>query len=374
MKLPRFGVEEWLNVHETSATYDIAGVSISALTLDELFALSGTIPEDFYKKLQSTKLNYGWIEGSPAFKEAVSQLYEHVAPEQILQTNGATGANLLVLYSLIEPGDHVISLYPTYQQLYDIPKSLGAEVDLWQIEEEHGWLPDLEKLRQLIRPNTKMICINNANNPTGAVMDRTYLEELAEIADEVGAYILSDEVYRSFSELDVPSIIDVYDKGIAVNSLSKTYSLPGIRVGWVAANHQVTEILRDYRDYTMICAGVFDDMVAQLALASRQEILKRNRRILEENLAILDQWIEEEPLVSYIRPAVVSTSFVKIAVEMPMEDFCLQLLQEHGVLLVPGNRFDRDGYVRLGFACEQETLIKGLEKLSQFLRRFDNKN
>ncbi|HEP1787282.1 TPA: aminotransferase [Streptococcus suis] len=374
MKLPRFGVEEWLNVHENSAIYDIAGVSISSLTLEELFALSGTNPEDFYKKLQGTKLNYGWIEGSPEFKEAVSQLYEHVAPEQILQTNGATGANLLVLYGLIEPGDHVISLYPTYQQLYDIPKSLGAEVDLWQIEEENGWLPDLEKLRQLIRPNTKMICINNANNPTGAVMDRVYLEELAEIASEVGAYILSDEVYRSFSGLDVPSIIEVYDKGIAVNSLSKTYSLPGIRVGWVAANHQVTDILRDYRDYTMICAGVFDDLVAQLALVHYQEILERNRRILEENLAILDQWIENEPLVSYIRPAVVSTSFVKIAVDMPMEEFCLQLLQEHGVLLVPGNRFDRDGYIRLGFACEQETLIKGLEKLSQFLRRFDKEN
>ncbi|HEL1894225.1 TPA: aminotransferase [Streptococcus suis] len=374
MKLPRFGVEEWLNVHENSAIYDIAGVSISSLTLEELFALSGTNPEDFYKKLQGTKLNYGWIEGSLAFKKSVSQLYTGVKPEQILQTNGATEANLLVLYSLIEPGDHVISLYPTYQQLYDIPKSSGAEVDLWQIEEENGWLPDLEKLRQLIRPNTKMICINNANNPTGAVMDRTYLEELVEIASEVGAYILSDEVYRSFSGLDVPSIIEVYDKGIAVNSLSKTYSLPGIRVGWVAANHQVTDILRDYRDYTMICAGVFDDMVAQLALASRKEILKRNRRILEENLAILDQWIEEEPRVSYIRPAVVSTSFVKIAVEMPMEEFCLQLLQEHGVLLVPGNRFNRDGYVRLGFACEQETLIKGLEKLSQFLRRFDKEN
>lgn len=374
MKLPRFGVEEWLNVHENSAIYDIAGVSISSLTLEELLALSGTNPEDFYEKLQGTKLNYGWIEGSPAFKEAVSQLYEHVGPDQILQTNGATGANLLVLYGLIEPGDHVISLYPTYQQLYDIPKSLGAEVDLWQIEEENGWLPDLEKLRQLIRPNTKMICINNANNPTGAVMDRAYLEELAEIAGEVGAYILSDEVYRSFSGLDVPSIIEVYDKGIAVNSLSKTYSLPGIRVGWVAANHQVTDILRDYRDYTMICAGVFDDLVAQLALTHYQEILERNRRILEENLAILDQWIEEEPLVSYIRPAVVSTSFVKIAVDMPMEDFCLQLLQEHGVLLVPGNRFERDGYVRLGFACEQETLIKGLEKLSQFLRRFDKEN
>ncbi len=109
MKLPRFGVEEWLNVHENSAIYDIAGVSISSLTLEELFALSGTNPEDFYEKLQGTKLNYGWIEGSPAFKKTVSQLYTGVKPEQILQTNGATGANLLVLYGLIEPGDHVIS-------------------------------------------------------------------------------------------------------------------------------------------------------------------------------------------------------------------------------------------------------------------------
>ena len=170
---------------------------------------------------------------------------------------------MLALYALIEPEDHVISMYPTYQQLYDIPKSLGADVDLWEVEEDKGWLPDLDQLRRLIRPNTKMICINNANNPTGALMDAAYLEELVAIAKEVDAYIFSDEVYRSFDQ-PTPSIVDLYEKGIAVNSLSKTYSIPGIRVGWVASNTEVADILRDYRDYTMICAGVFDDMVATL--------------------------------------------------------------------------------------------------------------
>lgn len=370
MKLPRFGVEEWLNVHEKEAIYDMAGVSIDALTLQELFDLAGLSQEEFYQELLTKKLNYGWIEGSPEFKRAVSNLYHLVAESQILQTNGATGANMLVLYGLIEPKDHVISIYPTYQQLYDIPKSLGAEVDLWQVKEENNWLSDLDELRQLIRPNTKMICINNANNPTGAVMDDEYLQELVAIAKSCGAYILADEVYRSFTTKKVSSIIDLYDKGISVNGLSKTFSLPGIRVGWVAACDEVIDILRDYRDYTMICAGVFDDMVASLALEHKEAILARNRHIIRENLAILDQWIALESKASYIRPAEVPTSFVKLDVNVPIETFCLTLLQKYGVLLVPGNRFDREGYIRLGYSCQQETLKRGLQLLSACLKEF----
>lgn len=370
MKLPRFGVEEWLNVHEKEAIYDMAGVSIDALTLQELFDLAGLSQEEFYQELLTKKLNYGWIEGSPEFKRAVSNLYHSVAESQILQTNGATGANMLVLYGLIEPKDHVISIYPTYQQLYDIPKSLGAEVDLWQVKEENNWLSDLDELRQLVRPNTKMICINNANNPTGAVMDDEYLQELVAIAKSCGAYILADEVYRSFTTKKVSSIIDLYDKGISVNGLSKTFSLPGIRVGWVAACDEVIDILRDYRDYTMICAGVFDDMVASLALEHKEAILARNRHIIRENLAILDQWIALESKASYIRPAEVPTSFVKLDVNVPIETFCLTLLQKYGVLLVPGNRFDREGYIRLGYSCQQETLKRGLQLLSACLKEF----
>ena len=368
MKLPRFGVEEWLNVHEKSAIYDIAGVSIKALTMEELFDLSGLDKEAFFAQLLKIKMDYGWIEGSPEFKTQVSSLYKDMPVDNILQTNGATGATMLALYALIEPEDHVISMYPTYQQLYDIPKSLGADVDLWEIEEDNNWLPDLDQLRRLIRPNTKMICINNANNPTGALMDTAYLEELVTIAKEVDAYIFSDEVYRSFDQ-PAPSIVDLYEKGIAINSLSKTYSIPGIRVGWVASNTEVADILRDYRDYTMICAGVFDDMVATLVLENKEAILERNRQIVAENLALMDAWIAKEPKASWIRPDSVSTSFVKLDVNRPIEDFALELLQEYGVLVVPGNRFDKESHVRVGYCCDKEVLQKGLGKLSQFLNK-----
>ena len=368
MKLPRFGVEEWLNVHEKSAIYDIAGVSIKALTMEELFDLSGLDKEAFFAQLLKIKMDYGWIEGSPEFKTQVSSLYKDMPVDNILQTNGATGATMLALYALIEPEDHVISMYPTYQQLYDIPKSLGADVDLWEIEEDNNWLPDLDQLRRLIRPNTKMIFINNANNPTGALMDTAYLEELVTIAKEVDAYIFSDEVYRSFDQ-PAPSIVDLYEKGIAVNSLSKTYSIPGIRVGWVASNTEVADILRDYRDYTMICAGVFDDMVATLVLENKEAILERNRQIVAENLALMDAWIAKEPKASWIRPDSVSTSFVKLDVNRPIEDFALELLQEYGVLVVPGNRFDKESHVRVGYCCDKEVLQKGLGKLSQFLNK-----
>ena len=370
MKLPRFGVEEWLNVHEQSARYNLASVSIRSMALDELFTLTQTDGSAFFQKLQKTTLNYGWIEGSPAFKEAVASLYEHQSPDNILQTNGATGGNLLALYSLVEPGDHVISLYPSYQQLYDIPKSFGAEVDFWHIRKDLNWLPDLDELRRLIRPNTKLICINNANNPTGAVMDHAFLLALVDIARSVGAYILSDEVYKSFDDsLEVPAICDLYDKGISVNSLSKTYSLPGIRVGWVAASPSLCQVFRDYRDYTLICAGVFDDMVATLALQHQGAILQRNRELVQTNLKILTDWVEKESLVSLIAPAATPTSFIQFHLDQDVEELCLSLLEETGVLLVPGNRFDIPGHARLGYCCDTATLQKGLALLSQFLKK-----
>ena len=131
----------------------------------------------------------------------------------------------------------------------------------------------------------------------------------------------------------------------------------------------MADILRDYRDYTMICAGVFDDMVATLVLENKEAILERNRQIVEENLALMDTWIAKEPKASWIRPASVSTSFVKLDVNRPIEDFALELLQDYGVLVVPGNRFDKESHVRIGYCCDKEVLQKGLEKLSQFLNK-----
>jgi len=372
MKISSFGVEEWLNVWENDAIYDIAGSSIASFSLEEIISIDGTHPKDFFDGLLKRKMNYGWIEGSPEFKNEVSKLYKNVPSENILQTNGATGANLLALYSLVEPDDHVIAMHPSYQQLYDIPKSFGAEVDFWEINEENDWLPNLDELKKLISPNTKLICLNNANNPTGTILDKNFLKEVVKIAETVGAYILVDEVYKPLdSNVSFSPIVDLYDRGISTNSLSKTYSVPGIRVGWVASNKELADLFRKYRDYTMICAGVFDDYLAVHILKNKEAVLERNKKIVQTNLEILKEWVESEPRVSLVFPKHVSTSFIKLDIPIDVEQFCIDILKEKGVLLVPGNRFDVPGHARLGYCTHTDTLKNGLKELSAYLRKFD---
>lgn len=368
MKINPFGVEEWLNVWEKKAIYDIAQSTISSMSMKELLNLDGQKGEEFYNMLNDQKMNYGWIEGSPEFKQEVSKLYKNVDSNNILQTNGATGANFLALYALIEPGDHVIAEYPSYQQLYDIPKSLGAKVDFWHIHEEDNWYPSIDELKQLIQPNTKLICLNNANNPTGTILDRKFLLQVVALAKSVGAYILVDEVYLPLDDPDqFVSIVDIYERGITTNSLSKTYSVPGIRVGWIASNAELADLFRKYRDYTMICSGVFNDLLAVYVLRHRQQIIKRNKEIVLHNLDIYKEWLNNEPRASVILPQAVSTSFPKLDIPEDIEEFCIKLLKEKGVLLVPGTRFDMPGHVRLGYCTDEKNLRTGLAKLSEFM-------
>ena len=372
MDIANFGVEEWLNKWEKKATYDISQSSIDALTLEELIGLDGTTVADFFERLSQKPLDYGWIEGSDKFKSLVASLYTDVDADNILQTNGATGANLLALYALIEPGDHVISMLPTYQQLYDIPLSLGANVEFVKLKEEDDWQLDLAELQSKLTPDTKMICLNSANNPTGTLFDTSTLQAIIKMAREVDAYILIDEVYTPLTEDgDFSSIADLYKKGIATNSLSKTYSIPGVRIGWTASSKEIADIFRKYRDYTMICGGTLSNELAVHALKNKDKIINRNRNILKDNLTILNQWVESEPRVSFVSPHYVSTSFLKLDIPQKDEAFCIDLLEETGVLLVPGTAFDFPGYARLGYCCKQETLTKALALLSDFLRKFD---
>lgn len=374
MELVQFGCEDWLNVWEKSATLDIAQSTIEALSLEEILSFEPDGGKAFMAKLMKEQFSYGWIEGSPAFKTEVAKLYQRVPEDNILSTNGATGANFLSILGLVGQGDHVIAQYPSYQQLYDWPKTLGAQVDYWQIKEENGWLPAIDELRQMVKPTTKLICLNNAAQPTGAIMTPSFLSEVIEIARSVDAYLLCDEVYLPLDEeTDYAPIADLYEKGISTNSISKTYSVPGIRVGWIATqDRNLCDEFRKIRDYTMISTGVFDDAVASLVLKHREKVLARARQIVKGNLAILKDWVEQEPLVSMIFPKAVSVSFLKFEGLPPnkTEDFAIQLLKETGVLIIPGNRFDLPGYARIGYCTDEKTLREGLRKLSEFLRAY----
>ena len=367
MKIAPFRVEEWMNEYEMDAEYNIAETCVESLTVEELINFSDD-PAARLAEIKKMQLTYGDIKGSAAFKKGVSSLYESVKPENILPSHGAIGANFLLLYSLVESEDEVVSVFPTYQQLYSIPESFGAEVKKLDLRYEDGFLPDLEKLKSLVSEKTKLIAINNPNNPSGVVMKREILEKIVEIAREADAYLLADEVYRGFDlEEKIPSVADLYEKGISVGSMSKVFSLAGLRMGWIAGPKEVIELCQLHRDYTTISNGMISDYLSTIALENKDKIIERNLTKVKKQLAILDRWVQNEELVEYVKPNGGTTAFLKYRLDLDSETFAKKLFKEKGVLVVPGIAFGRENFLRIGFAGNEKELKAGLALLKEFL-------
>lgn len=371
MKIKPFAIEEWMNEYEHDAVYNLAETCVDSLSLEELITISGENYDDFFRSIADKKLTYGYITGSPGFKENVARLYKTMKPENILSMNGAIGANFLVLYSLIEPGDEVVCVDPTYQQLHSVPESFGATVKRLRLTEENNFLPDLDELDTVVNSKTKLIIINNPNNPTGSVMDCSYLTKIVEIARNNDAYILCDEVYRGLwqePDAQIPAIADLYEKGISTGSMSKSLSLAGLRLGWIAASEDVIKSCLTRRDYSTISNGLIDDVLAVHALKNYDKVMDRNLKIVRDNLQILDEWIVGEEKISYIKPKGGTTAILKYNVNVSSEEFCIKLYNESGTFLAPGSCFDLEGTVRIGYACSTNVLQDGLRKLSEYLR------
>lgn len=370
MKIKPFAVEEWMNAWEVGAKYNIAETCVDSISMNELFELTGEDKTEFLNRLCARRLSYGDIEGLPEFRKGVCGLYKTLNIENIVPTHGASGANHHVFYSLISPGDRVVSIMPTYQQLYSIPESYGADVQILHLSKENNYLPDLEKLRRLVTPETKMICINNPNNPTGALMSEQLLREIVEIARSADAWILCDEVYRHLSQEDdwCPSIVDLYEKGISVSSMSKVFSLAGLRLGWIATHDMsVVKSCLSHRDYNLVSCGVFDEMLAAAALKHSDKLLERSRKIVRENLKILDDWVGSEPHVSYVKPQAGTTALVYYDLDISSYEFCEEMYKKTGAFVTPGDCFEVPHSMRIGYAYGKQDLIDGLKAISEYI-------
>ncbi len=377
MKIRDFGVEMWMNAYENDCRWNLAETCVHSMTVGELLELSGK-GEEVLRELSDTRLTYGEIEGSLRLRRGIAGLYRAMGPENITVTNGAIGANALTMLTLVEPGDRVISVLPTYQQHYSIPESIGARVDILRLREENGWLPDPDELRRLVREaggRVRMININNPNNPTGSVMGEGLLREIVEIAREAGAWLLCDEVYRGLTHQGDPygpSVADLYEKGISTGSMSKVYSLAGLRLGWIAGSGEQGELrerLNRQRDYHIISVGRLDDLLAAVALESREAISRRNLAICRENAAILEDFVQSQPRISYVKPQGGTTAFLKYHLPMASADLCRKLQAETGVMLLPGSALDVEGYLRIGYCNTTPVLREGLEVFDAWLNR-----
>lgn len=371
MDIKTFKVERWMNEYEDDCTYNLAETCIDSLTVRELTEMAGLDTAAFMNELADTRLTYGHIFGSPELLEGIAGLYgELVRPEHVVPMHGAIGANNHVIMALIDSSDNMVSVMPTYQQHYSIPESIGAEVRILNLNLENHFLPDIEKLKELVDENTKMITMNSPNNPSGSLIPEDVMEQVIEVARSVGAYVLCDEVYRGISEDGsyMYSVVDLYEKGISVGSMSKSWSMAGVRLGWIVTRDmELIHRFHERRDYDTISCAVIDDKLAALALANKDKIIERNRAILLKNRQILDDWVNATPEVYYQRPVAGTTALVYYKKGMPSRELCDKLMKSKGVLFTPGECFEMEGAVRIGYAFDPEVLQKGLDLFTEFL-------
>ncbi|GIT91992.1 aminotransferase [Jannaschia pagri] len=371
MHIDPFGVEIWMNETETRCRYNLAETCVAAMTLDEMLEIIGH-DGDPLAAIRDQPLSYGAIEGSERLRAAIANLYASRAPEDVMVTHGTIGANDLVWRALVGPGDHVVSLTPTYQQHTAIPASVGADVTALPLTATDEYLPDLDRLRAAMTDRTRVVAFTNPNNPTGSLIPEDMLRAIIDIAESGGARVLADEVYRGTAQVGdghSPSVADFSPHAVATAGMSKAFSLAGLRLGWVTAPPDVLAAVSLHRDYSTISVGMLDDHIAALALEHADRILARSLRITRQNLEILSDWVAAEPGVNWVRPTAGTTALLHLDCDIGSEAFCRGLLAETGVLLTPGAVMGMEGTVRIGFANELDALRAGLPLVSGYLAR-----
>ena len=367
MKIEEFKMERILSTWQNRVKHNLTESGVQSLSLNEIFT-----KDEFLEIFDSLQLRYIQTNGTIPLKTAISELYPSSSLENIIVTNGSAEANFLTTWNLAESGDEFVIMLPNYQLVPGAARAFGVKVKPFWLREENNWKLDIEDLKEQVTPQTKMIMITNPNNPTGSVLDEAAMKEIVNIADQVGAWLLSDEIYRG-AELNgkiTPSFWGMYDKVIINAGLSKAYSLPGLRIGWAVGPKDFVNEIWHHSDYTTITVGAVSDRLATLALRPeiQEKIFHRNREIANTNLAILQDWLSKYPdLFKLTPPSAGGIAFFRYNLDINSTDLVLQLIKEKSVFVVPGDCFDMDHFIRLGFGVKKSTLLTGLHLFGELI-------
>lgn len=370
MKLETFAMERLQSTWENRVAWNLAESGVHPFRLEEVADTA-----DARAALLAQELGYTQTNGTPELRASVAVMYPGATPDHVEITNGGSEANCIVLWHLVEPKDEVVMMAPNYMQVRGISRALGATVRPWPLvadEAARRWRPDLDLLPSLVTARTRAILICNPNNPTGARLNDSELTEICRIASKAGAWVVSDEIYRG-AELDgieTPTAWGRYERVLVTSGLSKAYALPGLRVGWVVGPPVVVEALWGVHDYTTIAPGALSDRVARIALAParRAQILARTQGIVRSNYPIVRRWVEKRtPLLSAIAPEAGAIAFVRYRYPINSTALVERLREEQSVLVVPGDHFDMDGYLRIGFGGEPSHVRGALDRVGEML-------
>lgn len=369
MRLPDFAIERYFAVHEFTAPYVLCASDVEGVGMDELLALADDEGRALWRDL---RLGYTETAGHPLLRREIAGMYRSIAPEDVFVFAGASEAIFALVNAMLGPGDHAVSTWPAYQSLFEVARATGADVDLLPLEPEAGWRLDLDRLRALLRPTTRLVIVNFPHNPTGALPDEESFRALVDLCDEAGCTLLSDEVYRhlEYDPADrLPAAAELSPRAVSINVLSKSFGLAGLRIGWIACRDpEVLRAVARLRDYLTLCNSAPSEVLAIIALRAREALWRRSGRIIADNLALVDRlFAEHAGALDWVRPRAGSIGLPRLLTGEPIDAFAERLLRSTGVLILPDRVYGMSqNRFRLGFG--RTNLPEALTRLAAALR------
>ena len=370
MRLETFALERFQSVWENRVTWNLSESGVHPLRLSELVDSPDALAD-----LMEQGLGYPQTNGTARLRELVASLYPGAGADHVQITNGSSEAMCVLLMRLLEPGDEIVFMIPNYMQAPGLARALGAAVRPWRLRQigtgaAARWAVDLDELRTLVSPKTRAILICNPNNPTGARLDASALDAICAVAAAAGCWVIADEVYRGAERaaLDTDTAWGRYDRVIVTSGLSKAYGLPGLRIGWAVGPPRVIADLWAVHDYTTIAPGAVNDALACVALqpARREALLARTRGIIRTNYPVVKRWLDRIDGATHIPPDAGAIVFFTYPLSIRSSALTDRLRDERGVLIVPGDHFEMDGYLRIGFGSSPEYLEPALAIIGEF--------
>jgi len=371
MKIQPFKLERFFAEYEFTVPFLLCCSDCEALSQSELLHIADQDSMSMWNNLQ---LGYTESLGHPVLRKEISALYKTLSPENVLVVTPEEGI-FIAMNTILREGDHVVTTFPGYQSLYEIAHSLNCKVSRWCPEDKGGrWVFDIDRLQSLIRENTRLVVINFPHNPTGATLDPQQFSDLIDLVRKKSKILFSDEMYR-FLEYDTEerlmSACDMYDNAVSLFGMSKSFALAGLRIGWLSTrNSDLYQQCALYKDYTTICSSAPSEILAIMALRVREKILERNLKIIKNNLRLLDDFFREySEIFFWNRPKAGPIAFPRLNSTIDVKDFCLDLIEKKGVLLLPSNLYDYEGNnFRIGFA--RKNMPQALDKLKEYIQEY----
>jgi len=367
MRLDKFEMERLQSTWENRVKFNLSESSVHPMSPKEL------VPDaEYLERLLEMPLIYNQSNGTDELRSTIAAAYPGATLDHVEVTNGGSEANFVSIYAMLEPGDEAVIILPNYQQIWGLINSFGMKVKTVRLQEERRWALDLAELEAAVSPRTRMIILCNPNNPTGAILTTEEMDAIVRIAAGSGAWILADEIYQG-SERDgrtTPTFWGRYDRVIITNGLSKAFGLPGLRIGWIVAPKDIIAKTWSYHDYTTIAPGTLSDCLARIALApeGRKRCLERTRNICRKNFPLFHSWMESHgSLFRMVEPKAGAIAYVRYDLSVNSTVLIERLLREKSVLVVPGDHFGMDRYLRIGYGPPPEYLRQALDLIHEVI-------